>query len=291
MRTDVIRRIATQALVVLFVAALPLKAAPLAPFELGIEKITSARLGDHVEISLVNNTGSEIFGKFHLLVGFDVHRLSLLSVTQGAVPGLCGWDSFSYNVQPCNNCDYQLIDIFGTADDPAIAGAPDCYSPIGELAKLRFAVTTDTNEAGFFADVAFYWLDCSSNTLTSMVQDTVFHGRFAYDPDGNNITGTDPALGGTLDGCIVPGDPVQIRATNTTNGGIQISTSWGVYGDVNGDGRFNIADISYMINYIFLGGSAPKDYLHGNYDGDDRVTIGDAVFLMYYLFVILGATG
>jgi hypothetical protein len=43
-----------------------------------------------------------------------------------------------------------------------------------------------------------------------------------------------------------------------------------------------------MVNYIFAGGSAPKDYLHGEYDGDNRVTIGDAVFLLNYLFILLG---
>ncbi len=287
MRKYIIRCIATQATLVLLCAALPLFAEPLAPFELGIEKIDSARLGDNVEISLINNTGSEVFGQFHLLVGFDVHRLTLNSVEQGFVPSLCDWDTLTFVVHPCNNCDYQLIEIWGTADDPSVPGTPDCYSPIGEFAKLRFTVTTDTNEAGFFGDVAFYWIDCSSNTLSSVAQDTVFHGRFAYDQDGTNITGADPFLGGTLPGCITPGEPVQIRAVNTTNGGVQISQDWGVYGDVNGDGRFNLADITYMVNYIFLAGSAPKDFLHGNYDGDDIVSIGDAVTLLNYLFALL----
>ncbi len=267
------------------VLAIPLNAEPMAPFEVSIENLAAARIGDNIELSVNYLSGSETFGQFKLLVAFNPAQLSLLDVQPGVVPTFCDWDSFGYIAGPCVGCEWQTIEIFGIADDPNIAGAPSCMSPVGDLARIRLHVAPDTLIAGSHVEVNFYWIDCSSNTLASTAQDTIWHGKFAYDYQAVEITGSDPNFGGTIAGCIVPGVTVPIRAINTQNGGVQLNTTWGRYGDINGDGRFNIADLSYFINYLFADGSAPKDFLHGNYDGDDIVSISDAVFLMNYLFM------
>ena len=286
MLTNLNRLLATGLLVLFTVLATPLHAEPMAPFEVSIENIAAARIGDNIELKVKYLSGSETFGKFKLIVAFDPTKLTFQEVLPGAVPTVCEWDSFGSVLNPCVGCSWQTLEISGLADDPNVPGAPECMSPVGDLARIRFHITPDTLIAGSHVEVNFYWIDCSSNTLNSTAQDTTWHGRFAYDYQANEITGTDPNFGGTISGCVVPGSTVPIRAINTQNGGVQLNANWGRYGDINGDGKFNIADLAYFINYLFAGGSAPKDYLHGNYDGDNIVSIGDAVFLMNYLFFL-----
>jgi hypothetical protein len=260
------------------------EAEPLAPFEIQVENVASARLGDEVQVSISQLSGTEIYANFHLLIAFDPDVLSLVSAEEGFVPGVCQWDSFEYNLLPCTGCAWQLVEFTGVADDPGIPGVPACYSAAGDLVVMTFKLLPDTLNAGDFAEISFYWDDCESNTSGSIVADTTWYGKFAYDYLGNDITGLDPNFGSTQSGCIVPNGDTPIRAINTHNGGIQILEDYGVYGDLNGDGRFNISDLTYMVNYIFANGNAPKDYLRGDYDGDGSVTIGDAVFLLNYLF-------
>ncbi len=62
------------------------------------------------------------------------------------------------------------------------------------------------------------------------------------------------------------------------------STGYGaVPGDVNGDGVVTVADIFYLINYLFVGGSAPIS--SGDVNGDGVVTVADIFYLINYLFV------
>ncbi len=56
------------------------------------------------------------------------------------------------------------------------------------------------------------------------------------------------------------------------------------YGDIDGSGRINIADVMYLINYIFREGSYPIDPYHGDMDCDGSCNIGDAVYLLNYIF-------
>ncbi len=266
-------------------------AAPQAPFEISIQDVASAKLGNNVQIAITQESGTETYGEFKFVVAFDPEYLEFLGAETGYVTGFCQWDRFEYNLLLCDSCDWQLVEISGVADDPGIAGAPICFSDFGDIAVLQFKILPDTTHAGDYAMVNFYWQDCESNTTKSVASDTTWYGKFAYDYFGNDITGDDPNFGGVQSGCIVPDGDVPIRAINTHNGGVQIREDFGVYGDMNADGRFNISDISYLINYIFAGGSAPKDYLHGDYDGDGITSITDAVFLMNYLFMLLGLGG
>ena len=55
-------------------------------------------------------------------------------------------------------------------------------------------------------------------------------------------------------------------------------------GDVDGSSDINIADIVYMVNYIFRYGAPPQDPRGGDVDCDLRVTIADVVYLINYMF-------
>jgi hypothetical protein len=56
-------------------------------------------------------------------------------------------------------------------------------------------------------------------------------------------------------------------------------------GDADNDGVVQIADIMYLINYVFYGGNPPIPFLEvGNCNCDDVVDIGDIVYLINYVF-------
>jgi hypothetical protein len=57
-------------------------------------------------------------------------------------------------------------------------------------------------------------------------------------------------------------------------------------GDVNKDGVVNIADVVYLINYLYAHGSAPVPILQvGDVNRDGVVNSADVVYLINYLFV------
>jgi outer membrane protein assembly factor BamB len=55
-------------------------------------------------------------------------------------------------------------------------------------------------------------------------------------------------------------------------------------GDTNGDGTIDIGDVIYLINYLFLGTSAPDPLWVGDCNCDGIVDIGDVIYLINYLF-------
>jgi uncharacterized delta-60 repeat protein len=57
-------------------------------------------------------------------------------------------------------------------------------------------------------------------------------------------------------------------------------------GDVNKDGAVNSADVSYLINYLFISGPAPIPILHvGDVNVDEVVNSADVAYLISYLFI------
>ncbi|MBD3403793.1 hypothetical protein GF420_12915 [candidate division GN15 bacterium] len=57
-----------------------------------------------------------------------------------------------------------------------------------------------------------------------------------------------------------------------------------VCGDANGDEVLDMADVQYLIAYLFNYGPAPDPYFAGDVTGDDIVDISDVVYLAAYLF-------
>jgi hypothetical protein len=56
-------------------------------------------------------------------------------------------------------------------------------------------------------------------------------------------------------------------------------------GDVNQDGVVDIADVVYLINYLFISGPAPDPIQAGDVNGDGVIDVADAVYLINYLFL------
>ena len=59
----------------------------------------------------------------------------------------------------------------------------------------------------------------------------------------------------------------------------------GVCGDCNGDGVVDIADVVFLINYLFMSGPTPVPLCAGDVNVDSVVNIADVVYLINYLFI------
>ncbi len=57
-----------------------------------------------------------------------------------------------------------------------------------------------------------------------------------------------------------------------------------VCGNPNGDKEANVADVVFLINFVFKGGPAPIPIEIGDANGDGGTNVGDAVYLIAYVF-------
>jgi hypothetical protein len=55
-------------------------------------------------------------------------------------------------------------------------------------------------------------------------------------------------------------------------------------GDANQDKNVNVADIVYLVSYLFKHGPAPAPFQSGEANCDGKVTVADVVYLVAYLF-------
>jgi hypothetical protein len=58
-----------------------------------------------------------------------------------------------------------------------------------------------------------------------------------------------------------------------------------IRGDANGDGVIDMADVIYLINYLFIGGPAPNPSWVGDANCDGKVDLADAVYIINYLLI------
>jgi len=65
------------------------------------------------------------------------------------------------------------------------------------------------------------------------------------------------------------------------NGVILVGRS---YGDANADRKITVADVVYIVNYLFKGGPAPVPLQVADCNCNDQVTVADVVYLINYLF-------
>jgi len=55
-------------------------------------------------------------------------------------------------------------------------------------------------------------------------------------------------------------------------------------GDCNRDGKVNISDVLFLVNYLFKAGPDPNPFEIGDVNCDGQVTVDDVIYLINYLF-------
>jgi hypothetical protein len=84
---------------------------------------------------------------------------------------------------------------------------------------------------------------------------------------------------------VYTGTDGQNRYAETTDGTVTITEVHYVCGDANGDGKVNVSDAVWIINYVFVGGAAPDPLCVGDANADGKVNVSDAVWIINYVFV------
>ena len=64
-----------------------------------------------------------------------------------------------------------------------------------------------------------------------------------------------------------------------------VHASFVMRGDATGDGLIDVGDVLYLVNYLFLGTSAPCPMEAGDATCDGIVDVADVLFLINYLFL------
>ncbi len=60
----------------------------------------------------------------------------------------------------------------------------------------------------------------------------------------------------------------------------------GIRGDVNYEMGLNVADLSWLVDYLFFGGPAPSCPEEGDVDGSGAINVADITYLVDYLFFL-----
>ncbi len=60
----------------------------------------------------------------------------------------------------------------------------------------------------------------------------------------------------------------------------------GIRGNVDGDGAdaCNVADLTYLVDFLFFEGPAPPCFEEGDVDGSEAINVADLTYLVDYLF-------
>ncbi len=93
-----------------------------------------------------------------------------------------------------------------------------------------------------------------------------------------NLNGT---IGQTAVGAISSSSYILNQGYWQTFGGGSCCT---LRGDVDNSGGINIADLTYLVQYIFQGGPAASCGEHADVDGSGGVNIADLTYLVQYIF-------
>lgn len=151
-----------------------------------------------------------------------------------------------------------------------------------------FSLLSPGNNASVTNVVVFDW----ANATDSDAGDTVRYGLYVgtssnFHPDSTIIR--DGLLISNYSDTLNPGvsywkvkayDKLGLETWSTQTWRLQVFPK----GDANGDGKFTVSDVVYIINYLFKGGPSPNPLLLGDANCDGKLNVSDVIFLINYLF-------
>jgi hypothetical protein len=86
------------------------------------------------------------------------------------------------------------------------------------------------------------------------------------------------------DSCLIRISHVGDNSPSDTSDNVFSIVPW-IRGDANADCAINSADVSYLINYLFVNGPAPQPWQAGDANCDGTINSADVAYLINYLFV------
>jgi len=110
-------------------------------------------------------------------------------------------------------------------------------------------------------------------------------------PDGlalDSLTGVifgTPLVVDSFDFTVKVKDSTVPQKTDTQQIYIKIELISFIRGDVNWDGLVDVTDVTYLTNYLFVGGPEPIPLESGDVNCDGAVDVVDVVYLINYLFI------
>jgi hypothetical protein len=271
------------------------------PFEVQIDKKHDVYQGHYTWVGIWLNKGSEKFGGFDFLIGYDQSALIFMGAELGDKLDGC-WEYFTYRFNWNGNCGGTcpsgLLRVVGIADlnNGPNHPDPDCLRHVGtdpeQLVVLQFYVTNDRTYECMYAPIRFLWDDCGDNTMSSVMGDSLFISRFVYTYEMVDITGTIMYGGHWWMGDCQNTDPEKpdaIPFIDFIHGGVDIicADSIDKRGDINLNAIANeIADAVLYTNYFIYGLGVfninPEGQIAASdVNNDGRVlTVGDLVYLV-----------
>ena len=190
-------------------------------------------LRDTVDI-ILTNIGHPIAG-FELNVGVSSRAISILEVLPGEVPDSCNWETFNVknsiggSVEGAPGAVWQIV---GMAEFIPDSVRPLCYGFDRPASIARLVVELDSNRVRTsgqdFWPIYFYWQDCSDNTVTNTLGDSLLMSASVDGISYSDSTGMAfnlPSRYGAPGSCIKPkAQNKPIRKVAFVNGGVRVGT-------------------------------------------------------------------
>jgi len=246
-----------------------------------IETITAAA-GTTAKASIYLENYPLQMGGFDFTVAYDKSAMTITGITMGELLAVCDWELFaiqnkdSLECQPDCSGRRRIVAMAETANGPY---HPSCFGPADsstvELAVIHLQMA-DSAAGGTSEPIRFFWRECTDNALATTTGDFLILDARIFDQTGTLLwdevdeatypEGSRPLFGGTPDSCLLT-EKAQFTC-----------------GDVSGDGKVDVGDAVYVVNYLFRAGPAPDPIEMGDVNADGNCTIGDSVYLITYIF-------
>ncbi len=191
------------------------------------------QLRDTVNIILAN-TGHPIAG-FELNVGVSSRAISILEILPGEVSDSCNWETFNIKNAIGGNAEgapSAIWQILGMAEFMPDSVRPLCYGFDRPASIARLVVELDSNKVRTsgrdFWPIYFYWQDCTDNTVTNTLGDSLLMSVSVDGISYSDSTGMAfnlPSRYGAPGSCIKPkAQNKPIRKVAFVNGGVRVGT-------------------------------------------------------------------